>query len=85
MIIFQVIHAYVAILVEVKVKVNLEGEKRYSSTLSLTSALDGGGWSMVTGKDPIPIHRRLVGPQGRSGRMRKISLYRDSIPGPYSP
>jgi hypothetical protein len=21
-----------------------EGEKRYSSTLSLTSALDGGGW-----------------------------------------
>ena len=38
-----------------------EGEERYSSTLSLTSALDWGGWStprpgrFTTGKDPIPI------------------------------
>ena len=28
-----------------------EGEQRYSSTLSLTSALDGGGWST-----PRPRH-----------------------------
>jgi hypothetical protein len=38
-----------------------EGEYRYSSTLSLTSALDGGGWSMpccgrfTPGEDPVPI------------------------------
>jgi len=35
-------------------------EKRYSSTLSLTSALDGIGWStprpsFTPGKDPVPI------------------------------
>jgi hypothetical protein len=38
-----------------------EGKKRYSSTLSLTSALDGGGWSVprpgrfTHGNDPVPI------------------------------
>jgi hypothetical protein len=38
-----------------------EGKYRYSSTLSLTSALDGGGWStphpvrFTTGKDPVPV------------------------------
>jgi len=37
-----------------------EGEKRYSSTLFLTSALYGGGWStprpgsFTPGKDPVP-------------------------------
>jgi len=37
------------------------GEYRYSPTLSLTSALDGGGWSttpppgrFTPGKDPVP-------------------------------
>jgi hypothetical protein len=38
-----------------------EGEKRYSSTLSLTTALDGGVWStprpgrFIPGKDPVPL------------------------------
>jgi len=38
-----------------------EGEERYSSTLSLTSALDGSGWStphpgrFTPGKGPVPI------------------------------
>jgi hypothetical protein len=38
-----------------------EGEQRYSSTLSLTSALDEGGWStprpsrFTSGNDPVPI------------------------------
>jgi len=38
-----------------------EGEKRYSSTVSLNLALDGRGWStkcpghFTTGKDPVPI------------------------------
>jgi len=38
-----------------------EVEKRYNSTLSITSALDGGGWSMprpdrfIPGKDPVSI------------------------------
>jgi len=37
------------------------GEKRYNSALSLTSALDGGGWTTprpgryTPGKDPVPI------------------------------
>jgi len=38
-----------------------EGEWRYIATLSLTSVLDGGGWStprpvrFTYGKDPVPI------------------------------
>jgi len=34
-----------------------EGEKKYSSTLPLTSTLDGGGgWSTpLPGKDPVPM------------------------------
>ena len=38
-----------------------EGEQSYSSTLSLTSELDGGGWStqrpgrFTPGNDPVPI------------------------------
>ena len=50
----------------VKVKLNLEqakkGERSYSSTLSLTSALDGGGWSTPRPgrftpqeREPVPI------------------------------
>ena len=58
-----------------------EGEYSYSCTLSLTSALDGGGWStprpgrFTPGKETrYPLYRRLGRPQGRSGRVRKISL-----------
>ena len=29
--------------------------------------------SFTPGKDPVPLYRRLGGPQGRSGRVRKIS------------
>ena len=54
--------------------------QRYSFTLSLTSALDGGGWSMPRPshftprkETRYPLHRRLGGPQGRSGLVRKIS------------
>ena len=54
---------------------------RYSSTLSLSSALDVGGWStprpsrFTPGKDPLyPLYRRLGGSQGRSGRVWKILL-----------
>jgi rRNA maturation protein Nop10 len=57
-----------------------EGEYRYSYTLSLTSALDGGEWStprpgrFTPGKETrYPLYRRLCGPQRRSGRLRKIS------------
>jgi hypothetical protein len=53
----------------------------YSSTLSLTSALDWRGWStprpsrFTPGKESrYALYRRLGGPQGRSGQMRKISL-----------
>ena len=51
----------------------------YNSILSLTLALDGmGGQRHVSaalhaGNTRYPLYRRLVGPQGRSGRVRKIS------------
>jgi hypothetical protein len=51
----------------------------YSSTLPLTSALDGvGGQShapavLPPGKIRYPLYRRLGWPQGRSGLVRKIS------------
>ena len=51
----------------------------YSSTLSLTSALDGVGGQCHTmaalppGTTRYPLYRGLSGPQGRSGKVRKIS------------
>jgi hypothetical protein len=51
----------------------------YSSTLSLTSALDGVGGqrhvlaALLPGMTRYPLYRRLGKPQGRSGRMLKIS------------
>jgi hypothetical protein len=57
-----------------------EVEYRYSSTLSFTSALDGGGWltrrpgRFTPGKKTqYALYRRLCEPQSWSGRMRKIS------------
>ena len=57
-----------------------EGEQKYSSTLPSTSALDGGVCgqrhapaALPPGKTRYPVHRRLGGPQGRSGPVRKIS------------
>jgi hypothetical protein len=57
-----------------------EREQRCSSTLSLTSALDGGDYqrhapaALPQGMTRYPLYRTLGGPQGRSGRMRKTSL-----------
>jgi hypothetical protein len=57
-------------------------EKRYSSTLSLTSALDGDGWltprpSRFTPPPPrmtrYPLYTMLRWHQSRSGRVRNIS------------
>ena len=56
-----------------------EVEMRYSSTLSLTSTLDEVGGqrhapaALPPGKNRYPLYRTLGGPQGRSGRVRKIS------------
>ena len=56
------------------------GKKLYSSSLSLTSALDWGAWSasrpaaLPPAMTRYPLFRRLGGPQSRSGRGRKISL-----------
>jgi rRNA maturation protein Nop10 len=72
---------------KVKVKFTLEqamkpqrGSKRYSSTLSLTLVLDGGGLSMSCPgrftprkKRRYPLYRRLGGPQGQCGSVQKIS------------
>jgi hypothetical protein len=57
-----------------------QGEQRYSSTLSLSSALHWGGWStprpgrFTPGKETrYPLYRRLGGPKGQSGWLQKIS------------
>ena len=56
------------------------GKYRYSSIISLASALDGSGWltprpgRFTFGKETrYPSYGKLGGPQGRSGRVRKIS------------
>jgi len=56
-----------------------DGEQRYSSTLSITSALYGGGWSMPhpgrftpKKKTQYPLYRSLGGAQGQPGRVWKI-------------
>jgi hypothetical protein len=69
-----------------------EGEYRYSSTLSITSALDGGGWSAPS---PGPLYPRdrlgthctggWVGPRAGLDVCEKSRPHRDSIPGPSSP
>ena len=62
----------------------------YSSTLSLTSALDGVGaqrqapTALSQGKTRSPLYRRLGGPQGWSGSLRKYRPQRDSFPEPSS-
>ena len=44
------------------------------------------GRSLPSGKTRYPLYKRLGGPQGRSGQVRKISPpHRDSIPGLSSP
>ena len=56
-----------------------EGEWMYRSILSLTSALDGVGGqrhdpaTLPPSKTRYPLYRALGGPQGRCGRVRKIS------------
>jgi hypothetical protein len=59
----------------------------YSSTLSLTSALDGGGWltphpcRFTPGKETqYPFCRRLGRHQGWSRRVRKISPSPEFVP-----
>jgi hypothetical protein len=81
---------------KVKVKLKLghegpEGEQRYSSTLSLTSALDGvGGQRHVLAA--LPRERPgthcmggWVGPRASLDGCGKSHPHRDSIPGPSSP
>jgi hypothetical protein len=54
----------------------LEGEYRYNSTLLWTSGAGGqrhAPAALPPGMTRHPLYRRLSGPQGRSGRMRKIS------------
>jgi len=56
-----------------------EGEQSYSSTLSLTSAIDGVGVqchapaALTPGKTWYSMYRRLGGSQGQSGWVQKIS------------
>ena len=56
-----------------------EVEQMYCSTLPSTSALDGVGGqrhapaALPPGKTRYPLYRRLGGPQGRYGRVLKIS------------
>jgi len=101
-------HLYIYIYSKVHPRTDHEvpkGEQMHSSTLPSTSELDGVGGqrhapaALLPGKTRYPLYRRLGGPQGRSGWVRKISppqgfdpgtvqpaasrLYRLSYPGPY--
>jgi hypothetical protein len=68
-----------------------QGAYRYSSTLSLVSALEGGGMASST---PRPLYPReglgthctggLVGPRAHLDGCGKSRPYRDSIPRPSS-
>jgi hypothetical protein len=64
-----------------------EGKWMYSSTLSLTSALDvmGGHCHAPAVVVLFPQYRRLGGPQGCLDGVQKISPHQGSIPGPSSP
>ena len=69
-----------------------EGEWRYSCTLTLTSALDVGGWStprlgrFTPGKDPVLIVQEAGWAPGPFWTgCGKSRLNRDPIPGPSSP
>jgi hypothetical protein len=69
---------------------SLEGEQIHSYTLSLTLALDGVGGqphapaALPPGKTRYPWYGRLVGSQGRAGRVRKISVPPGLDPGLFS-
>jgi hypothetical protein len=68
-----------------------EREQKYTSTLTLTSALDGVGGQRHTpaalspGKTRYPLYRRLGGPHGRSGGCGIFRHHWDLIPGSSSP
>jgi hypothetical protein len=67
-----------------------EGEKRYSSILSLTSGLDGGWWFDTTPRqlyprerDPVPIVLEAAwAPEQVWTGAENLAPHRDSIPGP---
>ena len=70
----------------------LEGEYKYSLTLSLTSALDGGGWSTPRPGRFTPWERPgthctegWVGPRAGLDECGKSRPHRDLIPGPSRP
>ena len=78
----EIIAVYCKNLVNVKGKFYFRtGTKmKYRFTLSLTPALNGGGWlaprpgRFTPAKETrYPLYRSVSGPQGRSGRVRKIS------------
>ena len=56
-----------------------QGKQKYSSTLSLTSALDGVGGrlhataTLPPGETRYPLHRRLDGVQSQYGLAQKVS------------
>jgi hypothetical protein len=59
----------------------------HSSTLSLTSTLDGGGWSTPRPRERPVTHYigGWVGPRAGLDGCGKSRFHRDSIPGPSSP
>ena len=49
-------------------------------TIKGWGSASSSGSSLPPGKTRYPLYRRLGGPQGRSGKERRISPHRDSIP-----
>jgi hypothetical protein len=71
---FGIVIKIVKVVPLLSIEVHL-GDRRYSSYSFLTSALEGGEWSVshpaaiYHGESPrYPLYRRLGGPQSRSGR-----------------
>ena len=74
------------------IKVESKGKVLPSSNLSLTLALDKGGWStprpgrITPGKETrYPLYRRLGSPRAGLDGCGKSRPHRDSIPEPSSP
>jgi len=68
-----------------------DGKYRYSTTVSLTLALDRGGClkplssPFTPGNEPLPIVQRLGGSQSRSGLVQRIWAPPASDPSTESP
>ena len=88
-VVVHLMNNHVILLDGIKIRIYVRGEEagRYSSTLSLTPALDGGQWSTPrscsfnTGNYLVPILQEGLCPTAGLDGCRKLRHRRYSIPG----